>query len=418
MTTDTTKTGTSDRVATDSGTTDLERMATKTWAVDVFIGEHGGETRAEARLSTGAGTTLRGSGAARLNPKDRDVPEIGDELAVSRALERLSLTLLEAVNEDLEGIGQRTSEIASLQRESVVRPRAGAGEGRRRLGGRTMVGMEAPLRPTPALAWAAQHAARRHEALELSHVVDDVSLAWGEPLADTVREAQSDLDRLCDDVRRKHPGMDVSATVLVGSDAALLSRAIGSDLVVVGRQGADVEDDVFVGTTAITVAQHAQAPVVAVPSAWEPGDDAAPVVVAIDGFDPHPAAIRFGFEEARTAGVPLEIVGAWEPPAYFYRPTASGHTAEEWAERVADGLDHAVAPFRHGYPDVAVAVRSPKGSPVAVVLDAADDAGLLVVGRPDHSRRRRLPLGSVSRRLLHRSPVPVAIVPSDWCQPR
>ena len=59
---------------------------TKTWHVDLFIGERDGLTHAEARLRPDETVTLTGTGTARLNPTDRDVPEIGDELAVARAL--------------------------------------------------------------------------------------------------------------------------------------------------------------------------------------------------------------------------------------------------------------------------------------------------------------------------------------------
>lgn len=83
-------------------------------------------------------------------------------------------------------------------------------------------------------------------------------------------------------------------------------------------------------------------------------------------------------------------------------------------ERIADGLDAAVSPLRALYPDVAVSQRSPHGPPADVILGLAEKASLLVVGRPGHGRHWRMPLGSVSRRLLHRAAVPVAVVPTDW----
>lgn len=78
----------------------------KRWTVDIYIGEHGDErqTRAEARLRTGDRTDLRGVGVARRNPHDREVPEIGDELAVARALDDLAQRLREAAAGDIEQI--------------------------------------------------------------------------------------------------------------------------------------------------------------------------------------------------------------------------------------------------------------------------------------------------------------------------
>ena len=78
--------------------------AAKRWNVEVFIGEHDGKTRAEARLHTDAPTNLLGTGTSRLNPTDSDVPEIGDELAVARALSELAHQLLHAAAEDIAGV--------------------------------------------------------------------------------------------------------------------------------------------------------------------------------------------------------------------------------------------------------------------------------------------------------------------------
>ena len=64
----------------------------KHWSVDIYIDEHeeSRRTRAEARLHTGDRTDVRGVGTSSRNPRDREVPEIGDELAVSRALADLA----------------------------------------------------------------------------------------------------------------------------------------------------------------------------------------------------------------------------------------------------------------------------------------------------------------------------------------
>ncbi len=79
-------------------------MMTKKWNVAVYIGERDGRTHAEARLIPENETTLTGRGDARLHPSDRDVPEIGDEFAVARALNDLSHKLLAAATEDIEGV--------------------------------------------------------------------------------------------------------------------------------------------------------------------------------------------------------------------------------------------------------------------------------------------------------------------------
>lgn len=75
----------------------------KVWRIEIVIDEHTERTRAKARLTTPE-TTLVGLGLARLSPDDTNVPEIGDELAVSRALADLAHQLLEKSASDIEGI--------------------------------------------------------------------------------------------------------------------------------------------------------------------------------------------------------------------------------------------------------------------------------------------------------------------------
>ncbi|MGZ4606865.1 MAG: DUF1876 domain-containing protein [Blastococcus sp.] len=76
----------------------------KRWTVTIDIDEHDGHTRAVAHLKTRDTDRMVGIGLARLDPNDRDVPEIGDELAVARALSDLGRRLLHETAEDVEGV--------------------------------------------------------------------------------------------------------------------------------------------------------------------------------------------------------------------------------------------------------------------------------------------------------------------------
>ena len=82
------------------------------WHVEIFIDEHDDHTRAEARLTTQDTTVTIGRGRARRNPHDLNVPEIGDELAVARALSDLSHQLLDAAVQDIEDVTHRPAHLA------------------------------------------------------------------------------------------------------------------------------------------------------------------------------------------------------------------------------------------------------------------------------------------------------------------
>jgi hypothetical protein len=75
-----------------------------TWTVDVFLTEGDGVTWAEAVLRSGADRELRGTGMARCDPDDYDIPEIGDEVAASRALADLARRLRRTATDDIETI--------------------------------------------------------------------------------------------------------------------------------------------------------------------------------------------------------------------------------------------------------------------------------------------------------------------------
>jgi hypothetical protein len=85
-------------------------MQAEHWSVELVIDEHRDDrtTHAEARLQAPRRPALAGVGRARRNPEDPEVPRIGDELAVARALSDLGHQLLEVAAGDIEvANGQR-----------------------------------------------------------------------------------------------------------------------------------------------------------------------------------------------------------------------------------------------------------------------------------------------------------------------
>jgi hypothetical protein len=74
------------------------------WKVEVFLTEGDGLTRAEAVLHAGPHRDLRGIGHARLDPDDYDFPEIGDEIAASRALADLAHRIRTAAAVDIRDV--------------------------------------------------------------------------------------------------------------------------------------------------------------------------------------------------------------------------------------------------------------------------------------------------------------------------
>ncbi|GHJ39272.1 DUF1876 domain-containing protein [Streptomyces sp. TS71-3] len=73
------------------------------WQVHLHLFEDEGTTKARAVVETGANSVV-GNGLARCNPNDRDIPEIGDELAAGRAMRDIAQQLLGEAQRDIESV--------------------------------------------------------------------------------------------------------------------------------------------------------------------------------------------------------------------------------------------------------------------------------------------------------------------------
>jgi hypothetical protein len=74
----------------------------KTWRVQVSVVETGDNTRASALLISDQPEEFRGRGDSHRSPRDDPRGEIGDEVAVARALRHLADSLLAKAEADIE----------------------------------------------------------------------------------------------------------------------------------------------------------------------------------------------------------------------------------------------------------------------------------------------------------------------------
>lgn len=75
------------------------------WQAHVHLFEHDAMTQARVVIDTGT-NKLTSEGLARRHPADPQVSEIGDELAVGRALIELGQRLVQAAGEDIAALGR------------------------------------------------------------------------------------------------------------------------------------------------------------------------------------------------------------------------------------------------------------------------------------------------------------------------
>lgn len=132
------------------------------------------------------------------------------------------------------------------------------------------------------------------------------------------------------------------------------------------------------------------------------------IVVGVDGSRQSLLALEWALSEARLRQGRLRMVTGWEFPA-----STVGIDAPAWGRdscmRVAEQIQRK-ALSKVDVEGVEIDRQVGEGSAAAVLLAAAADADLLVVGSRGHGGFRRLLLGSVSSQIVHHARCPVLLV--------
>jgi nucleotide-binding universal stress UspA family protein len=132
-----------------------------------------------------------------------------------------------------------------------------------------------------------------------------------------------------------------------------------------------------------------------------------PIVVGIDGSPASDAALAWACDEARLRGLPVVALHVLEVP--YELPRVPVAEPESKAEREGmDLLDGAVR--RAPAEGVALEPRLLEGSPRELLLEAGEDASLLVVGTRDHGKLTSIVQQSVSADVAQRARCPVVVV--------
>lgn len=134
------------------------------------------------------------------------------------------------------------------------------------------------------------------------------------------------------------------------------------------------------------------------------------LVVGVDGSANSRDALRWAVEQARRISARVRVVGAWTWPAlYGYAMPPPQLDPEGDTRRVVD--DTVLAVF-DGQPDVPLERWVQEGAAAPVLLGAASDADLLVVGTRGRGAFAGMLLGSVSSHVVNHARCPVVVVPA------
>ena len=134
------------------------------------------------------------------------------------------------------------------------------------------------------------------------------------------------------------------------------------------------------------------------------------IVVGVDGSSHSEVALRWAVEQARLTGQPVDAVTSWSIPVDYSIGGAAPLQPFDWEGSAVSILAETVATVVDEADAGRVTQRVVLGHPAQVLLDAAADADLLVVGSRGRGGFTGMLLGSVSQHVIARAPCPVVVV--------
>jgi nucleotide-binding universal stress UspA family protein len=296
---------------------------------------------------------------------------------------------------------------------------------------RVVVGVDGSAGSRAALAHAFLAAARRGADLDVvSSLGMELLYLAGEPVVlpdiasmreDCAARARAMAAEVQDELATTSaPGVrDITVTV-TASEApaahALLDRAEGAALLVVGSRGRGAMRSALLGSVALHCVTHAPCPVQVVHSPLVGDGSPTRVLVGVDGSDSSRAALVAAMEEAVSLGADVEAVASFAPADYW---TDLSSIVIPSIEDIRAGLrartdlvvQDVLAERRdRGDPVPPVRIEVVEGPAPEVLEHRARPGDLLVVGSRGRGAFRGLLLGSVALHCAMHAPCAVLVV--------
>jgi nucleotide-binding universal stress UspA family protein len=277
-----------------------------------------------------------------------------------------------------------------------------------------IVGIDGSPPSRLALRRAATEAVRRGVTLHIIHAHHSPWPSDEHGVTRTEEVAQKLVDRAIEEARGDEPDVDVTGAAVPGGAAkAILDAAAPGDLVVVGSRGHSGFAAALTGSTCQQVATHADTSVLIVRGRPDPGDG--PVVVGHDGSAGAQGVLEMAFAAAAARGTGLTVIRAFRrstPVLPANAPLPKVYNARTAQAALTDELTWLTRPLTEKYPDVDVHIEVADGDPAQLLVDASQQAQLVVVGSRGHGGFAGLLLGSVGLYLMHHAHSPVLIARS------
>jgi nucleotide-binding universal stress UspA family protein len=304
-----------------------------------------------------------------------------------------------------------------------------------------VVGVDGSEQSIGALLWAAREAERRRAPLYVvtAYTVPVFAASSMDAGYATINDdvIRSNAQSVLDDALGRLEGspVEVHWRIEVGDAAGvLLDLSEEAELMVVGSRGRGGFVGRLLGSVSSALPAHAKCPTAVIPLRFgsrpgqaRPGGEtgreasAAPVepvvAVGVDGSEQARMASLTAAEEARSRGLPLNLICSVAPfsgsLAWVPAPVDREALHADLAVQLAAGRNW----LSSHYPDVEIHAEILDGPPAEVLIKASATSELLVLGTRGRGGFTGMLMGSTSQGVLHHARGPVLVVP-DRADPR
>ncbi|MER8199766.1 universal stress protein [Streptomyces microflavus] len=289
-----------------------------------------------------------------------------------------------------------------------------------------IVGIDGSPEALAAAGWAAREAQRHDVALRLVHAWTRSPHPSAAPPSPTSQHhwARRILREAHDHLGALYPHLPIEEYAVEGTAPSVLleASADGAHLVI-GSRSLGGSTGYLAGSVTLHLTTRSPTPVVLV-RAGEQAEDAhhlnaegrsttntpyRDIVLGVDLAHPCDEAVAFAFEAARSRGAPLRILHGYRPLPVTATGTGATVASAVPAE-YETALDALVRPWREKYPETVMTATARPGRAQSLLLHAASEAGLLVLGRLNRLRPGPY-TGPVIQAALHHARCPIAVVP-------
>jgi nucleotide-binding universal stress UspA family protein len=139
------------------------------------------------------------------------------------------------------------------------------------------------------------------------------------------------------------------------------------------------------------------------------------IVVGVDGSENARRALEWAIAEANIRQARLTVVSAWQiPNVVLSSPVATAaYDADVWRDAARETVEAALQSVTADDLPADIDRQVIEGPPAKVLVDAAKEGDMIVVGSRGRGGFAGLLLGSVSQQVAHHARCPVVIVPHE-----